>query len=473
MPRGFLVKRTKKTGPISYRVRPAEQEDEVAPQTFIASTWASCPDTLDGRSTGPVPASVPQSLLRSHFVITSSSSQVKSVKSRPYHAGMPEALCAPSLSPNRPVSTGYNESSEAALGYLDRKRNSRSPIQAESFPESTSSSFTSLVDAQMALMPSLAEIANKMGSICSRALSPSGAQNLKRPAVAPSKAKQPLPKKPKMTCAPNSAEKKMSFKDEVTTSPVLGLRIKEDPEEDCKPRASAGSPLGEFICQLCKERYSDPLSLAQHKCSRIVRVEYRCTECDKVFSCPANLASHRRWHKPRGAQTDADRQTLENITPALVNKVRETNSPSPHSSDAGSDEESYFDCPLCCKKFRRQAYLRKHLALHSRPSATAQKAQQATTAESSPGKKAPQPQASRPIHVIASLAPIYRGADATLPPAPTRVAPEELTVRHGEEIFRCRYCSEKFFSSPGLTRHINRYHSPESRHAILLSQAVL
>uniref|UniRef100_A0A8C4RHR6 Insulinoma-associated protein 1a-like n=1 Tax=Erpetoichthys calabaricus TaxID=27687 RepID=A0A8C4RHR6_ERPCA len=414
MPRGFLVKRTKKTGPISYRVRPAEQENEVAPQ-------------------------------------------VKSVKSRPYHAGMPEALCAPSLSPNRPVSTGYNESSEAALGYLDRKRNSRSPIQAESFPESTSSSFTSLVDAQMALMPSLADIANKMGSVCSRAMSPSGAQNLKRPAAAPSKAKQPLPKKPKMTCAPNSAEKKMSFKDEVTTSPVLGLRIKEDPEEDCKPRASAGSPLGEFICQLCKERYSDPLSLAQHKCSRIVRVEYRCTECDKVFSCPANLASHRRWHKPRGAQTDADRQTLDNITPALVNKVRETNSPSPHSSDAGSDEESYFDCPLCCKKFRRQAYLRKHLAV---------------TAESSPEKKAPQPQASRPIHVIASLAPIYRGADATLPPAPSRVAPEELTVRHGEEIFQCRYCSEKFFSSPGLTRHINRYHSPESRHAILLSQAV-
>ncbi|CAF5170511.1 unnamed protein product, partial [Rotaria magnacalcarata] len=57
--------------------------------------------------------------------------------------------------------------------------------------------------------------------------------------------------------------------------------------------------IGDYVCQLCKVKYENAFALAMHKCPRVVHIEFRCPECDKTFNCPANLASHRRWHKPQ------------------------------------------------------------------------------------------------------------------------------------------------------------------------------
>ncbi|KAM6082828.1 LOW QUALITY PROTEIN: insulinoma-associated protein 1 [Chlamydotis macqueenii] len=427
MPRGFLVKRSRRPTPVSYRARCCREPGP------------PLPPAADGSAPPPACPSAPPAPPRD--------------SPPPVPFGTPDAGVQALYSPTRPVSRDK---------YLERGFSLGSPVSAESFPAPA-------VPATMdPLLFAPAEL--KLWAAAGHAeppAAPGGAPAPPAPTAPPVASRPPPAKRPPGAAEPArqkapsgkkaKAIRKLTFEDEVTTSPVLGLRIKEGPvEAPAKARGGCARPLGEFICQLCKEEYGDPFALAQHRCSRIVRVEYRCPECDKVFSCPANLASHRRWHKPRPPAAkggpEAGRAPAEEPPKEAGGSGSERDTPSPGGGSEAGSEEGLFECPRCAKRFRRQAYLRKHLLGH--PAAA-------------PGPAAaPEPAAEEP--------PAPPPAECRLCPVcgetfPSKSSQERhLRLLHAAQVFPCKYCPATFYSSPGLTRHINKCHPSENRQVILL-----
>ncbi|XP_030376382.1 uncharacterized protein LOC115625473 [Scaptodrosophila lebanonensis] len=178
--------------------------------------------------------------------------------------------------------------------------------------------------------------------------------------------------------------------DEETISPVSGTIIRKlrDDEElvvrkgDIDPAfnvveiteeakailASIDNKIGAYLCQLCRTLYDDAFMLAQHRCPRIVHIEYKCSECEKVFNCPANLASHRRWHKPKtealtGSQ--GNKKSRQNGSDSTASNNSNSSSVGHPDKPAGEDAgDGIYPCHHCGKTFRRHAYLKKHQASH-------------------------------------------------------------------------------------------------------------
>ncbi|XP_064179396.1 insulinoma-associated protein 2 [Anguilla rostrata] len=542
MPRGFLVKRSKRTSPASYRMRDGDrdsskvdQPQQTEGQTTVAIACSDARHPGDVRelwTSVPVEteqAQLSESAEKAERGLVSTDNIRDNIDNSGH--GSPGRADA-SYSPIKPVGTELKKTfSERCL---------RSPAMAESFPVGAPvSSMERLLMNHSPFPPSDIKFDTPV-----HLYSPLH-HVMKRPYLDSDRKGKPN-KKTKVI-------RKLSFEDEVTTSPVLGLKIKkESPESKAASSSGHKKPLGEFICQLCKEEYPDPFSLAQHKCSRIVRVEYRCPECDKVFSCPANLASHRRWHKPRPVNVESqsgkksqlpidhstEKQSTEgkeNASKILVNdqhhssldssqfpiqqhrsvdsgarqdqlrrKPQENSASVDHSFKvqdscfdlhlrtgdssmllgcsetadptiatylpSGASEEVY-ECRYCSKKFRRQAYLRKHLAAHE-------------TIRSSSCNQIESGQITFPCHLCGAHFPSSEIRDKhrlwhavredilvnPVKSVNTLVRPD--LMQREQQIFTCKHCPSTFFSSPGLTRHINKSHPTENRQVMLLQMPV-
>ncbi|XP_076017879.1 insulinoma-associated protein 1b [Genypterus blacodes] len=487
MPKGFLVKRNKKSAHVSYRTR-SDEDDLPEPPTPAAFPTLADPSP---------PLSVASSPDRSRAAASPDFTAVPRLE-KPAQFGNPEAVCQVLYSPTRPISKEHDR------GYFERSFNLGSPISAESFPTPASlSGLDHLMYAPVDLKIGTSN-SSRSGTTSSNLPATSNRFGTKRPAAdGPAERKsKPAPKKPK-------AIRKLNFEDEMTTSPVLGLKIKEGPLEP-KPRTqtSGNKPLGEFVCQLCKEAYADPFSLAQHKCSRIVRVEYRCPECDKMFSCPANLASHRRWHKPRvngapamtpaqGAKAEPGKMPAAlggvKTVPEEAKDMSDRDTPSPGLSESGSEDGSY-DCQFCGKRFKRQAYLRKHImghqalqkkVLEEHGFQTSDRAVEQAPVSTSSISSIISSSASSSSSSSSSSEEASNQSPLNLSPVDCLLCPvcgesfgsragqeRHLRLMHSSQIYPCKYCPATLYSSPGLTRHINKCHPSENRQVILLQMPV-
>jgi len=60
-------------------------------------------------------------------------------------------------------------------------------------------------------------------------------------------------------------------------------------EESQKKLNEIENNLGDYNCQLCKGKYTDVYSLAEHKCPSIIFIEYKCPECNKGKNCNSSI----------------------------------------------------------------------------------------------------------------------------------------------------------------------------------------
>ncbi|XP_071963143.1 insulinoma-associated protein 1a-like [Antedon mediterranea] len=435
MPRGFLVKRSKKACMVSYRSRSSDEEQDDIVLDRVPSAF---------------------------------SQQFSPYK--PFHS--PDSGYGQS-----PVTVSNVEYDGGAFAFeAESVRSVPSPtLSTRSLPSPVSSSHS-----PVPIVPSL------MMSAVSAPPTPkhqtTGSHSLKRPftdsAVKPSQ---------KVKKTKYKAARKLNF-NEHNSSPVNGTIImadedvKDNADQDTKDIKISSNP-GDIVCQLCKGCFNDPLSLAQHKCSRIVHVEYRCPECEKVFNCPANLASHRRWHKPRPQNMLRQTNSSPRILPAAIKTnsklaqldanigLRKTTSPlsdttslsdrstpSPRSGD-GVEEHTY-DCNMCGKKFRRQGYLRKHMQQHgesvNHPCQYCGRIFDSLT--------------SREKHLLTHLSPPHEVVCKICGGVflDKNSLEQHVKMHETRDIYHCKYCISSFPSPAGLTHHLNKCHTVDNRNVLLL-----
>lgn len=449
MPKGFLVKRAKHTGTFSHRNRNFSEDDSSSDQEVVNTNFGS-PDS--GYSASPVFASFRERYGQYSEICSERSPLASPLTANSYSYSSPLYF---STFDRLTVCNNYY--------YTDKKFGVEAPSQNDS---------EAIDYSKPKSPPKTPAIIQRTSSETNTLITPVS-PNKRRVNMENSENQIKLKKKSK-------AARKINFDDD-NSSPVSGTIIRKitddndgarivcgdiDSKFNCvevTPEAKAEiakieNMIGDYICRLCKEFFDDAFQLAQHRCSMIINIEYRCPECDKVFNCPANLASHRRWHKPRTNATRKASAPAPKIQPTVTSEGQCEQ----FKLEVTTADDGQFPCNHCGKKFRRQAYLRKHQQTH----VTAQETDAIFVCLYC-SKIFPNDNA-RAKHELTHAGGKELSCTLCCTSFPNKIVLEKHVRQHGNDKFDCKYCDSSFSSSPGLTRHINKCHPSENRQVILL-----
>lgn len=71
-----------------------------------------------------------------------------------------------------------------------------------------------------------------------------------------------------------------------------------------------------------------------------ISLHFSCPECDKTFNCPANLASHRRWHKPQTTLPSSESETVTSSSSSSLTLNRKSTTNKQTRCSSRSDSRS-------------------------------------------------------------------------------------------------------------------------------------
>ena len=117
-----------------------------------------------------------------------------------------------------------------------------------------------------------------------------------------------------------------------------------------------------YKCHLCNEQFELMTALENHasKEHNVVRPQYQCTECERLFTLESTLKQHMLFHTANAITCSMCHKKFEQKSQLKVHMIT-------HASERQTTvrAENVFECSVCGKRCTSKQDLREHERIHT------------------------------------------------------------------------------------------------------------